>query len=766
MQNASQPGGAQKVELILERIDRLPTLSPIAQRLLAAATDEDVDIAELAALIETDPSLTGRVLSLCRRSDRGVSETVTSVQHAVTLVGLEVIQSAVLSVEVYRLMSVPDAGNAGGAESGFDGPGHWRGCISVASAAELIAGALKIKGVRPESAFTAGLLHGIGRSALQMALPEGYGKVLRIAEQRGVDSARLERELIGLDHQAAGRRLAEHWGLPLMMQDVAWLYDMPPESVPNLQHRGMIGIVACARALCRRMNMGWFGDFGQAPDVTELARGFGLEAEKVESVALRVHERVSERCAALGMDEITPVEVLLESVMRANTRLAGLNRALATRSEHGSQQKKILEAIGDFCEKSRTSRGLAGAMAQIALSASELIGGELFTIVTQSERGEQWRLFRFTETGALVRSEVLAAPVLEPGRRASLTMLTDAAQALSGGAKIMSWLGQYAAEDVEIERIRILPMIAGEDAADRPAQCAVLMVDRDFEKVVPSAVQRRAVLAVWGSAVASALRHEFAKGLSDQLADRHRDLAQTQATLAEAQSMARLGVMTAGAAHEMNNPLTVIKGYAQVLRSRVADSELRKLAEKIGTSAQEISDLITSMNLIADPPEPAMERCSIQGILNESVLAARERTRTNCAAKISIPPHMPVALLDPQLLRGALVELIANAAESGASEIMEIRVQIDQLDDRLLVMVKDHGSGMTQKTLDHAFDPFFSEKPAGRQTGLGLFRARRLVELMGGTVSLSSREGAGTRALLMLPSWRAPEIERENQRAA
>ncbi|MCA9272867.1 MAG: HDOD domain-containing protein [Phycisphaerales bacterium] len=763
MEGSQSQGGSQKVELILERIDQLPTLSPIAQKLLDAATNDDVDIAELSALIETDPSLTGKVLSLCRRSDRGVSETVTNVQHAVTLVGLEAIQSAVLSVEVYSLMS--------GAESdvstvGFDGQGHWRACISVASASELIAQALRLPKVRSETAFTAGLLHGIGRSALNLALPGSYGKVLRIAEQRGVDSARLERELIGLDHQAAGRRLAEHWGLPLMMQDVAWLYDMPAESVPDLQHRKLIGIVACARALCRRMNLGWFGDFAQAPDVGEIARGFGLDEAAIESVATRVHERVAERCGALGMDEISPVEVLLESVTRANARLASLNRSLANRSDHGSQQKKILDTIGDFCEKSRTSAGLAGAMAQIARSAADLIGGELFTIVTQSERGEQWRMFRFTETGTLVRSEVLAAPILEPGRRASLTMLTDPSQALTSGIKIMGFLAQYATENVEMDQIRILPLITGEDAEDRPAQCALLFVEKDFERAIPSSVQRRAVLSVWGSAVASALRHEFARKLSDELADRHRDLAETQAKLAETQSMARLGVMTAGAAHEMNNPLTVIKGYAQVLRSRVADSELRKLAEKMGVAAQEISDLISSMNLIADPPEPEMERCSIQGIINEAVVATRERTRMNCASRISIPPGMPVALLDPQLLRSALIELIANAAESGTTEIIEIRVQIDQLDDRLLVMIKDHGSGMPQKTLDHAFDPFFSEKPAGRQTGLGLFRARRLVELMGGSVSLSSREGIGTRALLMLPTWRAPELERETSKAA
>ena len=69
---SSQPADKQRVELILERIDQLPTLSTIAQKLLDTASNDDVDIAELASLIESDPSQTGKVLSLCRRSDRGL----------------------------------------------------------------------------------------------------------------------------------------------------------------------------------------------------------------------------------------------------------------------------------------------------------------------------------------------------------------------------------------------------------------------------------------------------------------------------------------------------------------------------------------------------------------------------------------------------------------------------------------------------------------------------------------------------------------------
>ncbi|HED54177.1 MAG TPA: HDOD domain-containing protein [Phycisphaerales bacterium] len=754
-----EPSRTEQVELILDRVDQLPTLSPIAQKLLSAASPDDVDFSELIKLIETDPSLTGKVLSMCRRADRGLGNAVSSVGQAVTLLGLEAIQSAVLSVEVFELLS-PTEDDHG--EGGFDGFGHWRGCVSVASACELIAASNTSGGIKPDMAFTAGLLHGLGRAAMSMVLPESYGRVLRVAEQRGVDSATLERELIGLDHHTAGRRLAEHWGLPEFLRDVVWLYDLPPQSMPTLDHRNTIGLVATARALCRRMNMGWFGDFGQPADVVDLAEAFELDPEVVESTASHIHERVAERCAALGMDEITPVEVLLESVMRANTRLASLNRSLSKRSLHASQQKRVLDAIGSFCSMHQGSSSVAETLADIAQSSSELIGGSVFTLLAQSEPGRPWKLFRFSDQAKLLRSEVLEPPALKSGAPVSLHWLTEPSQMMQVSTTVIPWLSQYAGETVEIGDLRIVPLIAGSPGG--PA--AVLMLDRDIEEAIPSEVQRRALVAAWGAAVAASLRHEQSRTLAEELAERHRDLAEAQIRLAETQSMARLGAMTAGAAHEMNNPLTVIKGYSQVLRTRIADGDLRNLAEKIGQASQEISDLITSLNLIADPPEPKKIKTSIQGVINEAVMASRTRTRMKCASRVSVPSHLPAAMVDPQLLRQALVELVCNAAESGTDEIIEIRVQTDPLDDRLLIMVKDHGRGMPPETLEHAFDPFFSDKPAGRQTGLGLSRARRLVELMGGTVSLSTKLGEGTRALVTLPGWRVPSVETAREQAA
>jgi signal transduction histidine kinase len=105
----------------------------------------------------------------------------------------------------------------------------------------------------------------------------------------------------------------------------------------------------------------------------------------------------------------------------------------------------------------------------------------------------------------------------------------------------------------------------------------------------------------------------------------------------------------------------------------------------------------------------------------------------------------------------AVGEAITNALEASGGTPVEVRVQRESPDGRLLIEVEDKGTGMSPKTLQHAFDPFYSDKPAGRQTGLGLSRARRLMELHAGEITLRSTPGAGTVAIFSLPSTPAAQ---------
>src|SRR4051812_2336980 len=187
---------AAQIEAILREVDSLPTLSTVATRLLRIASVEDADLDALVEIIETDPSLTARLLGLCRRADKGLGDRITTVRRAVVMLGLEAVQAAVLSVAVYEIMEgcAPefDAGDEdtppGSTTLEFDREGFWKHSIAVASASELIADGHLDLGVKPEEAFVAGLLHDLGKLVLDTILPRSYARVLGLAERRGCTS--------------------------------------------------------------------------------------------------------------------------------------------------------------------------------------------------------------------------------------------------------------------------------------------------------------------------------------------------------------------------------------------------------------------------------------------------------------------------------------------------------------------------------------------------------------------------------------------------
>ncbi|MFY7894974.1 MAG: HDOD domain-containing protein, partial [Phycisphaerales bacterium] len=201
-----RPTPARQVELILERIDALPTLPAVAARIIRISSGSDVEMDDIAAIIESDPALATRILGLCRKSDKGLGDRITSVKRAVVMLGIEAERSAVLSVCVCDLVARDSAkqkldnqlasSNDDTAPQIFDKHGLWKHSIAVAVAAEmLVERSPHLRHVRDE-AFLAGLLHSVGRIAVSFALPKAYDRVLALAAKRNARSATVERELL------------------------------------------------------------------------------------------------------------------------------------------------------------------------------------------------------------------------------------------------------------------------------------------------------------------------------------------------------------------------------------------------------------------------------------------------------------------------------------------------------------------------------------------------------------------------------------------
>ncbi|MBI1368248.1 MAG: HDOD domain-containing protein [Planctomycetes bacterium] len=735
---------ADRLELILQQLDALPTLPAVATRLLQVTSADDSDAQQVIELVASDQALTAKVLSLCRTAEKGLNESVTTVGRAVLMLGFEAIRNAVLSIKVLEVFADETGNGEAHTASGFSVAAFWRHSLAVAVAAELIAAAHpRLKNIPPGEAFVCGLLHDVGKLAIEHLLPKSYQRVIELTEQHQVNIADVERRVIGLDHMTVGKHLAEHWQMPDMIRDAIWLHGSPAQALPDLPHRRMIELVALADLLVRRQHIGYSGNHAIGEDLARRATDAGFDPKKVEGVVDRLREELERRAAAMGLGQTPSRKLFLESIMQANAVLGRLNTELATHRRTAAGQSKVLDAIVHFHARSAgPTRSVQTALTSVVASAVGSFGEGFYAVLFQPAPAQPWLFNTYSRAGRLVGSEFVQPPV----GSGSLAELCRQQPVMMHMNVALAWIAPQVPDHVEPANVSVLSLPCGWGAA------AVLLHDRPRLADTENEAHCEALRQTWGAAIAAAAEHQSARRLAEQLADTNRQLVEAQQTVLRTQSMAQLGEMAAGAAHEMNNPLAVISGRAQLLIQRLPmGSRERQDADVVWHQAERLSDLITSMRLFAHPPEPKLATVNLADVLEDAVGRMKRRAPAVPAIRVSGLETAPLLFTDREQLAALLSELLVNAAESKPAQSVRVQASVDTLNDRLILLVKDDGCGMDAATLEHAFDPFFSAKPAGRQVGLGLSRARRMIELLGGTIELTSVVGVGTTARIAIP---------------
>lgn len=227
-------------EVLIERIRRcpsLPSLPAIAVQVLQLVQSNDVDIPEIARVITRDPALSSKILKTVNSSFYGRPQPVSTVSHALVILGLQSVKTLVLGFSlVSNLSGRKKPGRAG---RGFDHMRYWRRSVYAATAAKIVGSRAKV--VSHEELFLATLLSDIGQLVLDQVLGEEYGALCDGA--RGHDEVtERERSRLGLTHAEAGGVLAESWKLPpLLSQPLAGHHS--PESVEDPSLRRMAELV-------------------------------------------------------------------------------------------------------------------------------------------------------------------------------------------------------------------------------------------------------------------------------------------------------------------------------------------------------------------------------------------------------------------------------------------------------------------------------------------------------------------------------------------
>jgi signal transduction histidine kinase len=265
----------------------------------------------------------------------------------------------------------------------------------------------------------------------------------------------------------------------------------------------------------------------------------------------------------------------------------------------------------------------------------------------------------------------------------------------------------------------------------------------------------KASASIGGTALGMALAQERQQHFAERFARLISKPKDTQDRIAPAENpMNALAETAAGAAHELNNPLAVISGRAQLLAETESDQEKKRMLEQIYENSREACAIIENLMGFAQPSKPRATRTDVKQMLDEAIELAKQKTNSaHIDVQIEIAEDIQSVFVDSAQVVSAIANVISNAAESYGEKTGPIKITAETAEsgDSIKVQIIDAGCGMDPETVQKATQPFFSAKAAGRKRGMGLAYAARFIQLNKGTLNISSKPGSGTTVTIFLP---------------
>lgn len=689
----------------------LPALSQAAWEALRMSDAPDA-VQELAAIVSFDPALSARIVQEARKSCG--DDRIADVERAMERLGAAAGRTAVLRHAISALFPPMRARK-------LDRHAFWREAFAAGSVAEWLAERTNL-GLR-QDAFVAGLLHDIGLLVIDIIAEDGYSKPLETAHGQGLFVLEAERQEYGVDHTLAGKWLAERWGLSAPLTSALWLHHHPPGTLDQTAYPvSLIDLTAVADALGRRR----LGDSTVAvsrdPAIEERLSRLGLSPDILDEFGRKrppVHP--------VRFDAETPASQTASATDTARLRHA---------EKEGQRYRALYDAMRQCLAETRAS-GVLRCAAE-ALRGGLGIPAGLCYRIDAGRKGTEAAIWR-------PGSDEILLMTLPPGD-------TGAPGEHPAETNLLRLLRELSPDAVERQGLMAVPMsAAGRDLAQivfdtstagirfSPEDVAILMSFAGACGQALAACDARDALAAQTESLGEAL---WMREVEQQKKGRTERLA----------SVAR---MAAGAAHEINNPLAIISGRAQILMHRATEPNDAQALRTIVEQSQRASKVLGDLIQFARPAKPKLEEARIEDVLRRVVASFKESlSKGGMAVHESYAPDLPAVPIDRHQMEQALGHLAGNAIEAMAPAGGVLTVSVKPSRDRrsVLIQISDTGHGIPNDIAAHVFDPFFTTREGGGHTGLGLAVCHGIIESHRGSITIHSQPRKETSVTVTLPA--------------
>jgi len=218
--------------------------------------------------------------------------------------------------------------------------------------------------------------------------------------------------------------------------------------------------------------------------------------------------------------------------------------------------------------------------------------------------------------------------------------------------------------------------------------------------------------------------------------------------IVRSERLAAAGLLAAGVAHEVGNPLTCISSLAQVLMARASDAAIRQGLENIEVHVGRIERIVQDLTRLTRPTPATLRETSVRDLVDTAMSLARHNPVVRrMRVESVVDPALPLVRVAPDHLVQVFLNLILNAADAGG----KLSVRASSAGNTIRVNFEDSGCGMTAEQIRHLFDPFHSTKNGDSHMGLGLYVSHEIVRQHGGDMLVESQPGAGSTITVVLP---------------